>query len=548
MFPDALITAIRDALIAAATAGDLPDLGDVDVTVERPRDWAHGDWATSVALASAKRAGKAPRDIAEIVVRHLPAVPHLESTTIAGPGFVNFTLARSWLHEVLRRAAVGPEHARLDMGAGQRVLVEFVSVNPNGPMHIGHARGAVLGDAICNLLEYAGYQAAREYYFNDAGDRMEKYYGSLGARYLQALGRDAELPEDGYVGEYAVEWGAELAAEVGDAYVDDPEKLRAWALERAIRDIKATLARIGVGFDVWFSEQTLHERGDVARAVDVLRDRGHVYEADGATWFRTTEFGDDLDRVLVKSDGTTTYIAPDVAYHHDKFARGFDLLINVWGPDHHGYQARMHAALAALGYDPERLELIIMQNVAVVRGGQPVRMSTRSGDIVTLDEVIDEVGVDPTRYGLISVSPDTAITFDLELVKRQSMDNPVYYLQYAHARMRSLERFAADAGVARLPLAEVDLAVLEDPSELELLRQADRLTEEVAEAAARRAPHRLAVYGYEVAGAFHKFYNDCRIVTDDPALTQARLWLVEAAKSVLVAVLGILGISAPESM
>ncbi len=548
MFPTALADATRAAVTAAAAAGELPDLGDIDFVVERPRDRAHGDWATNVALAAAKAAGKAPREIAEIVLRHLPDVPHLAGASIAGPGFVNFTLGRSWLHQVLRDAAAGPDHGRLDVGEGRRVLVEFVSVNPNGPMHIGHARGAVLGDAICNLLDYAGFSTSREYYFNDAGDRMEKYYASLEARYLQALGRDAELPEDGYHGDYVGEWAAELAAEVGDAYAGDPDKLRAWALDRAIRDIRHTLGRIGVEFDTWFSEQTLHERGDVEAALRRLQEGGHTYEADGALWFRTTDFGDDLDRVLVKSDGTTTYIAPDVAYHHDKFARGYDVLINVWGPDHHGYQTRMKGALAAQGYDPARLELIIMQNVAVERAGTAVRMSTRSGDLITLDEVVDEVGADATRYHLISVSPDTAITFDLELAKRQSMDNPVYYLQYAHARMRSLERFAADQGVARAPLDEVDLAVLEHPAELELLRQADRLREEVAEAAARRAPHRMAGYGYELAGAFHKFYTDCRIVTDDPVLTQARLWLVEAARSVLLAVLGILGITAPETM
>ncbi len=299
---------------------------------------------------------------------------------------------------------------------------------------------------------------------------------------------------------------------------------------------------------MWFSEQTLHERGDVAAVVAMLRDRGHAYDADGAVWFRAEAFGDEKDRVIVKSDGTTTYLTPDIAYHRDKLERGFDRLINIWGPDHHGYVARIHAGLAALGYDPDRLEIIIMQNVNVSREGRPVRMSTRTGDLIALDEVIDEVGVDATRYNLLAVSPDTTINFDLELAKRRSMDNPVYYLQYAHARMCSLERFAAESGVRRRPLDEADLSLLEHPAELELLRQADRLAEEVREAALRRAPHRLSLYGYEFAGAFHKFYSDCRIVTEDPGLTQARLWLVEAARSVLLAVLGILGISAPESM
>ncbi len=549
MFPAALRDAVAAALAAASAAGELPALAP-DIVVERPRDRSHGDWATNVALAAAKQAGMAPRSVAEIVVRHLPAVPHLAGVEIAGPGFVNFSLDRSWLHEVLRRAATGGPAwaAQSDVGAGRKVLVEFVSVNPNGPMHIGHARGAVLGDAISNLLDHAGWIPTREYYFNDAGDRMEKYYASLAARYLEALGRPADFPADGYHGEYVVEWGRELAAQVGDAYVDDGAALRGWALQRAIDDIKASLARIGVEFDVWFSEQSLHERGDVARIVARLRESGHVYEADGAVWFRATSFGDEKDRVLLKSDGTATYITPDIAYHDDKFERGFDLLIDVWGADHHGYQAREKAGVAALGHDPDRLELIIMQNVNVARGGQPVRMSTRSGDLITLDEVLDEVGADAARYQLVSVSPDTTITFDLELVKRRTMDNPVYYLQYAHARMCSLAAFAAAEGVVRQPLAGVDLAVLEHPAELDLLREVDRLPEEIAVAAARRAPHRLATYGQELATAFHKFYADCRIVTDDLDVTQARLWLVEAARNTLVQVLEILGLSAPESM
>ncbi len=549
MFPAAIEDAIRAALGAAAAAGDLPDLGDVEVTVERPRDRAHGDWATNVALVSAKRAGRPPRQVAEALLAHLPEVPHLTGTGVAGPGFVNFTLGRSWLYEVLGVAAGGgPDHARLDLGGGAKVQVEFVSVNPNGPMHIGHARGAVLGDSLCRLLDYAGWVTAREYYFNDGGDRMEKYYASLTARYLQALGREAEVPEDGYHGDYVGDWAAELVAEVGDAHADDPPALRAWALQRAIDDIQATLERIGVRFDVWFSEQTLYERGDVARVLDLLRERGEVYDADGAVWLRAAAHGDDKDRVVIKSDGTATYLAPDLAYHRDKFERGFDHLINVWGPDHHGYRDRLKGGMAALGYDPDRLELIIMQNVNVVREGQPVRMSTRTGDLIALDEVLDEVGPDATRYGLLAVSPDTTITFDLELAKRQSMDNPVYYLQYAHARMCSLEKFAAEAGVARAPLDTVDLTVLAEPAELDLLREMDRLGEEVAEAALRRAPHRIAQYGYELAGAFHRFYADCRIVSEDPAVTQARLWLVEGARAVLLAVLGILGISAPETM
>jgi arginyl-tRNA synthetase len=548
LFPDALHDAVRTALDAAADAGGLPALGELPFEVERPRDRSHGDWATNVALVAAKPAQRPPREVAAAVLEHLPDVPHLSGAEIAGPGFINFTLDASWLGEVLRQAASGPEHGRVEVGAGDKVQVEFVSVNPNGPIHVGHGRGAVLGDALCNLLDYAGYSTEREYYFNDAGVQMDRYAASLHARYLQALGQDAELPDDGYHGEYLVEWGQELVDEVDDACVDDPGAIHEWGLQRAIRDIRETLELAGVRFDVWFSERTLHDRQDVARTLDVLNRRGYTYESEGAVWFRTTDFGDVKDRVLVKTDGAFTYITPDIAYHRDKFERGFDIVINIWGADHHGYVPRMKAGVEAMGYDPERLEIVITQLVNVSRGGEPVRMSTRAGEFITFREVIEEVGIDATRYYLLAVSPDTTVNFDLEVAKRQSMDNPVYYLQYAYARVRSLERFATEAGVTRAPLDEADLSLLTDEAEIALLQEIDRLSEVVIEAAARRAPHRVVGYGYELAGAFHKFYTDCRVVTDDAALTQARLWLVEAAKNALLAVLEILGISAPERM
>ncbi|MBS1196149.1 MAG: argS, partial [Actinobacteria bacterium] len=433
------------------------------------------------------------------------------------------------------------------------IQVEFVSTNPNGPLHIGHGRGGVVGDVLCRVLEYVGHPVEREYYYNDAGAQMARFAASLEARYLQALGREAVVPEDGYHGAYLEDWGRELAAERGPAPAGlEPDQRRAevlrWGLARAMRDIEETLELARIPFDVWFSEAELHRRGEVDEAIRRLEERGYVYEAEGARWFRSTEFGDEKDRVLVTGDGRYTYLAPDVAYHLDKFARGFDRVINVWGADHHGYVPRMKAAVAALGFDPDRLELIITQMVNLFRGGEPIRMSTRAGEFVTFRRVIEEVGVDAARYYLVAVSPDTTISFDLEEAKRQSMENPVYYLQYAHARVRSLEDFAAARGVERRPLAEVDLSLLAHPAEVEVLKQADRLGEEVREAAARRAPHRIAAYGQDFAAAFHKFYTDCRIVTDDPALTQARLWLVEGAKSVLLAVLGLLGLSAPDRM
>jgi arginyl-tRNA synthetase len=554
MFPAALHLAVSQALAAAAAAGDLLPLGELAFAVERPRDRSHGDWATNAALVAAKGARRPPTEVAAVVVRHLPEIPHLERAEVAGPGFVNFTLASSWYREVLTRAALGgPDHARSQVGAGERIQVEFVSTNPNGPLHIGHGRGGVVGDVLCRVLEYVGHPVEREYYYNDAGAQMDRFAASLEARYLQALGHESAVPEDGYHGAYLEEWGRELAVERGQAPAGLPpterhaEVLR-WGMARAIRDIEETLALARIPFDVWFSEAELHRRGEVDEAIRMLEERGYVYEAEGARWFRSTEFGDEKDRVLITGDGRYTYLAPDVAYHLDKFARGFDRLINVWGADHHGYMARMKAAVAALGFDPDRLELIITQMVNLFRAGEPMRMSTRAGEFVTFRRVIEEVGVDAARYYLAAVSPDTTISFDLEEAKRQSMENPVYYLQYAHARVRSLEEFATSRGVERLPLTEVDLSLLTHPAEVEVLKQVDRLGEEVREAAARRAPHRITAYGQDFASAFHKFYTDCRIVTDDPALTQARLWLVEGAKSVLLAVLGLLGLSAPERM
>ena len=553
VFPEAIHDAVNAALRSAAAAGAIPALGDVDFVVERPRDRGHGDWAANVALVAAKAARMAPRDLASAVVEHLPAVPHLAAAEVAGPGFVNFTLRPSWYLEVLREAALGGSGFARGAPTGARIQVEFVSSNPNGPLHIGHMRGGVVGDVLAGLLEYAGNEVEREYYYNDAGVQMDRYAASLEATYLQALGRDAAVPEDGYHGAYVAEWGRELAAERGEVLADLPvaerrAAVRAWGLQRAMRDIEETLDLAGISFDGWFSEGSLHADGRVDAAITRLSERGHVYRSEGAMWFRTTDFGDEKDRVLVKSDGEYTYISPDIAYHLDKFTRGFDRVIDIWGADHHGYVPRIKASVAALGYDPDALEIVITQLVSVVRAGEPLRMSMRAGDFITFREVLDEVGADPIRWYLAAVSPDTAITFDLEEAKRQSMDNPVYYLQYAHARMRSLEDFAAGQGVARAPIDEVDLAALVHPAEIGVLKQVDRLREEMGEAAARRATHRIATYGYDLATAFHRFYTDCRIVTDDAGLTQARLWLVEAAKSALLAVLGVLGITAPERM
>ncbi|MEX2322452.1 MAG: arginine--tRNA ligase [Acidimicrobiia bacterium] len=542
------------AAVATALAKAFPDVGSVDFMVERPRDRANGDWAANAALVAARQAGKPPREVAEAIAAALDGIPHLESVEVAGPGFINLRLAPTWYHEVVRAAAEGgPGFARSDAGAGERIQVEFVSSNPNGPLHFGHGRGGVIGDVLVRCLEYAGHPVEREYYYNDAGVQMEHFGASLEARYLQALGRDVEFPENGYHGAYITEWAAEMRDEQGDAWADLPDgerraTIRTWGLARAMRDIEETLELARIPFDRWFSETSLHESGSVDASITELRDTGFVYEKDGATWFRSTDFGDDQDRVIITSDGRYTYLAPDIAYHRDKFERGFDRVINIWGADHHGYIPRMKAAVAALGYDPDRLEVLVNQMVNLSRAGEPMKMSTRAGEFVTFREVLEEVGTDATRFHLAAFSPDTQVTFDLEAVKAKSMDNPVYYSQYAHARICSLERFAAEAGVTRAPLAEVDLTVLVDPAELDLMKQIDRLGEEVVEAARRRAPHRVTAYAHELATAFHRFYTDCRVVTDDPARTQARLWLIEAAKSAVRATLDLLAVSAPESM
>jgi arginyl-tRNA synthetase len=553
LFPETLHDAVAVSLAAAHKVGAIPD-PSIGFVIERPRDRSHGDWATNAAMVGAKAAEMPPRDLAGHIIEHLPEIPYLDGVDIAGPGFINFRLTSGWYLEVLRTAAEGgPDHARAPEGSRERIQVEFVSSNPNGPLHIGHGRGGVVGDVIARVLAYAGHEVQREYYYNDAGAQMTRYASSLEARYRRALGEEVEIPEDGYHGAYVTDWAAELAEERGGALLElDPDARQSaileWGLERAMRDIEETLKTARIPFDRWFSERTLHDRGEVDAALDRLRDRNQVYEAEGATWFRTTDYGDEKDRVLVTGDGRYTYMAPDIAYHHDKFERGFDKVINIWGADHHGYIPRMKAAVEALGYDPDRLEIVITQMVNLSRGGEPIRMSMRAGEFVTFREVLEEVGADATRYYLAAFSPDTAINFDLEEAKRQSMDNPVYYLQYAHARMRSLEDFAAEQGVVRKPIAEVELGLLVDPAEVELLKQVDRLREEVAEAAAHRAPHRITAYGYDMATAFHRFYTDCRIVTEDAGLTQARLWLVEGAKSVMLAVLGLLGISAPDRM
>ena len=545
-------------MLAEAAKAAAPDLG-IDPAgipepeLEKPKLKEHGDWSTNLALVLAPKAGRPARDVAEAIAARLSAKGAVEKVQVAGPGFINLFLGHGWLHQVLEQILEqGDAYGRASPG-GQRVQVEFVSANPTGPLHVGTARNAALGDAIANVLAAAGNEVEREYYWNDTGTQMELLGISLEARYLELFGVEAEVPEGGYPGEYLHELAEQIQKDFADRLLrEDPAARRQILIEeghrRMFEAILATLARFGVKFDTFRTEAELVDSGKVADAVERLRQAGYAYDADEAIWFRSTEFGDDKDRVLIRRTGEPTYFAKDCAYLLDKAGRGFDRMVYVWGADHHGDVKRVLGAAQVLGIDPSRVQIVLYQLVSLYRGGEPVRMSKRAGDYITLDELLDEVGPDAARYTLLTRSPDTALDFDIELVKRQSLDNPVYYVQYAHARIASLLRVAAEQGVHRAPWKEVDLSVLAEESELDLLRTLSELPEMVELAAQALAPHRLTRYAEETAAAFHRFYTECRVITEDRALTQARLWLSAATKQVVATALGLLGVTAPQSM
>jgi arginyl-tRNA synthetase len=473
---------------------------------------------------------------------------------VAGPGFINFFVTEAWLHDALREAVTrGDRYGWADAPSGRRVQVEFVSANPTGPLTIGHARNAAIGDALARVLEASGWSVEREYYFNDAGGQMDRFGASVEARYLQLLSLEVEMPEDGYHGDYVVEIARDILQSEGPGLADLPAEQRFGRLlaegsRRALQGIRATLDRFGVRFDTFMSERELQERGEIASAVDTLRSAGHAYEAEGAIWFRASAFGDDKDRVVVRSNGRHTYFGADCAYLIDKFGRGFDHLIYVLGADHHGDVARLKGAAQGLGFDPQAVEIILYQFVSFLRGGEPVTMSKRAGAFVSLDELIDEVGADAARFTLLQHSNDSAMNFDIELVKQQTMDNPVYYVQYGHARIASILRKAAERGVVLEPLDRVDLSLLSSEEELELLRAVAAMPEQVAQAAEHRGPHRLTHYAQGLATRFHRFYTERKVVSDDVALTQARLWLCRATQQTIANLLSLLGVSAPLSM
>jgi arginyl-tRNA synthetase len=539
MIRDTLAERVTDVLAAEG----LPAPKD-GVALEPPRQRDHGDWSTNAALQVATPAGRQPRDVAEALRTALEAdlPPHVERIEVAGPGFLNFFLAPTWLHDVLRDViAAGDAYGRGDALARHRINLEFVSANPTGPLHAGGGRWVAVGDAIANLLAAQGAEVHREYYLNDAGSQLDAFGASLYARY-----RGEEPPEDGYQGEYLVEMAARLRAALGDEATED--QAREWGYHDVVRQLRTDLERIGVRFDTWFSERQLYEHGDVELVLRELAGRGETYEKDGAVWLRSSEFGDQRDRVLVKRDGSATYLGADLAYHRDKFARGWDHLIDIWGADHHGQVASIQAGMQALGFPEGEPEVILGQLVRLERGGEQVRVSKRAGNIVTLADILDEVDPDACRLTFLLQSIDTPQTFDLDVVTSQSLENPVYYVQYAHARIASIGRKAAEVGVERRPLDSIDLGRLTHERELELLRALAAYPETLADAAALRAPHRVTTWVRDFAKSFHGFYRDCRVINDDAELTQARLWLAEAARLGLAGALAILGVGAPDVM
>ncbi|AHD07589.1 arginine--tRNA ligase [Paenibacillus larvae] len=549
-------TSVKKAIADAVVSAGIVDIEQLPaVTLEVPKDKAHGDFATNIAMQLTRIAKQNPRQIAEKLIAHLDKeAAYIDEVEIAGPGFINFRMNKSYLYQVIGQVLEqGNSYGKINMGKGKRVQVEFVSANPTGSLHLGHARGAAVGDALCNVLEMAGCEVTREYYINDAGNQVLNLAKSIEARYRQALGQEAEMPEDGYYGEDIKGFAEELAKAEGDRLLalNDEERLvffRKYGLEKELDKIKRDLGRFGVKFDEWFSETSIYENNMIDDVLKQLKDNGHVFEQDGATWLRTTDYGDDKDRVLIKNDGTYTYLTPDVAYHRNKYERGYDEIINIWGADHHGYIPRMKAAVTALGYDANKLTVLIAQMVSLFQNGEKVKMSKRTGKAVTMEDLMDEVGVDAIRYFFTMRSMDSHLDFDMDLAISKSNENPVFYVQYAHARICSIFRQAEEQGISMLPAGQADLSRLTAEAEFDLLRKMAELPEEVAIAAEQYAPHRLIRYVYELASQFHSYYKAERVITDDAAQTQARLALLAALRVVLRNVLAAVGVSVPERM
>ena len=551
-----LRNAIIDAMGRAMSAGELPLAPTPNFTIETPADRTNGDLASNVAMVSARAFKKAPRAIAEAITKYIELEgTNLDRFEIAGPGFINFFYGKQFYTSVIREIEEkGADYGKSDFGQGKRILVEFVSANPTGPMHIGNARGGALGDSLASVLSAAGYDVSREFYVNDAGNQIEKFATSLEIRYLQIYKDGIELPEDAYHGQDIIDHAKNFAEINGDKYVNAESSERrkalvAFALPKNIQGLENDLLKYRIKYDRWFRESTLHQSGAVKNIVELLKEKGHTYEQDGAIWFKATEFGADKDFVLVRSNGIPTYVVPDIAYHYDKLVtRGFDKAIDVLGADHHGYVPRLKAALTALGVDASRLDAVLMQMVRLVRNGEIVKASKRSGKAITLVTLLEEVPIDAARFFFNLREPNSHFDFDLGLAIEQSSQNPVYYVQYAHARICNIIKGLAESGITQRACTDEELALLTAPEEIELINKLASLTGEIITSAKTYDPARVTHYVYETATLFHKFYNACRVKGEDESLMQARLALCVATKTVIENVLTMFKITAPESM
>jgi arginyl-tRNA synthetase len=547
-----LVETLEQAAKEAQKSGKLPVAALPEVYLEHPQNPDHGDYASGFPMKLAQPARTNPLTIAKELVDLIAPIPEIDSIVVAPPGFINFTLKNSWLvSQIDAILSAGDTYGNIGIGRGSRVQVEFVSINPTGPLHVGHGRGAVLGSTLAKVLSAAGYDVEKEYYFNDAGSQMDAFNQSLYARYLQCLGTEAEIPADGYVGSYMIDLAKEIITEEGDSFLTLPEpeavsQLGKIGLEKIMNQIKEELNLLGVTFDVWFTEKSLYDNGQYETIMSLLRDRNYIAEKDGAIWFVSTSLGEDKDNVVVRSNGSPTYFATDIAYHYNKFLeRKFDRVIDIWGADHQGHVQRLKAAVSALGVDPGRLELIIHQMVTLRRGGELVRVSKRSGDIITLRELLDEVGSDACRFFFLGRSANSQMDFDLELAKKESTENPVYYVQYAHARIASILRLAQER---KINYSDGDVSLITTEPELALVRRLLLLPELVETIAHTLEPHHLPHYAQDLATVFHSFYKECRVVSQNEALTKARLKLVKATKTVLAKTLRLMGMTAPERM
>ncbi|WP_368935779.1 arginine--tRNA ligase [Bacillus sp. SH8-8] len=546
---------IKEEIQAAVLKAELATEEQIpNIVLESPKDKTNGDFSTNMAMQLARVAKKAPRMIAEELVANFDkAKASIEKIEIAGPGFINFYMDNSYLTDLIPTIVnAGEAYGETNTGKGEKVQVEFVSANPTGDLHLGHARGAAVGDTLCNLLAKAGYDVSREYYINDAGNQIHNLALSVEARYMQALGLEKEMPEDGYHGADIIGIGKRLAEEFGDRYAKADEKesyefYREYGLKYELAKLQKDLESFRVKFDVWFSETSLYKNGKIDQALAVLKERDEIFEEDGATWFRSMTYGDDKNRVLIKNDGSYTYLTPDIAYHRDKLERGFDKLINIWGADHHGYIPRMKAAIQALGYDKDTLEVEIIQMVQLYQNGEKMKMSKRTGKAVTLRELMEEVGVDAMRYFFAMRSGDSHLDFDMDLAVSKSNENPVYYAQYAHARVCSILRQGEELGLATG--GDVNYKLVTSEKEVELLKKLGEFPAVVADAAQKRLPHRITNYAFELAATLHSFYNAEKVLNQDNLeLSKARYELMKAVRTTLQNALAIVGVSAPEKM